>query len=178
MQDRTQEGAPETPVSGAETVGERIRRALEAAKWSPEQAASAIQASPSTVYRWMGGQSTPYAKNLKALASALGVRLDYLQVGKGPIWPDEPTPVRQEKEAEANGSEESEPNALEVLRERLRSRGIDPARAHLVITSPSGEPWLWGEMQIKLRLVGEPTVLQVGAADVLQGQMEMTAETN
>ena len=70
----------------AETIGQRIKLAREAAGMKQSDLAEKADTQWQQVSRWERGQSTPRAKAVKALCMALGVDPQWLLAGEGPMY--------------------------------------------------------------------------------------------
>lgn len=67
-------------------IGLRIRRAVEARNLSLKEAAKACDFSYSSLQNWVGGLREPRPEALIALGSQLGVSIDWLLTGEGPMF--------------------------------------------------------------------------------------------
>ena len=67
-------------------IGERIRRAIEARNLSLKEAAKACGFSYSSLQNWVGGLREPRPEALIALGAQLGVSIDWLLTGEGPMF--------------------------------------------------------------------------------------------
>ena len=70
----------------ADTVGQRIRRARKARNMSQMELAKRVGTVYQRVSGWERGEVAPGMASLKRLAEALGVSLDWLIAGKGPMF--------------------------------------------------------------------------------------------
>lgn len=78
-----------------QTIGERIRRALELRGMKQTALAEAVGTSPAAVTAWVSDRKPPKAENLRAVAEALGVDASWLQFGQG----EGPEPDPEEERA-------------------------------------------------------------------------------
>jgi transcriptional regulator with XRE-family HTH domain len=63
--------------------------------------ATRINAAESTVYRWINGESKPQPRALMAIRRELGVSIDWLKGGDGPVVIEEATERKQQEQATA-----------------------------------------------------------------------------
>lgn len=68
-----------------DTVGSRLRDARRRRGWSQQRLADEAGLGHATVERCERGEAMPRLKNLKAIAMALRVRLEWLLVGREPV---------------------------------------------------------------------------------------------
>ena len=62
----------------AKSIGERIRSALSNSGISQNELADKVGVAPATISRWMSGQRTPDANDIKKLCAAMKCSADYL----------------------------------------------------------------------------------------------------
>lgn len=67
-------------------IGDRIRIAAEAKGLSLRQLAEATAISYSSLQNWIGGHREPRIDALVAIGSQLGISLDWLLTGEGPMF--------------------------------------------------------------------------------------------
>ncbi len=65
-------------------VADRLRQLMAEKSLEAADLASRLHVDVSTVYRWIEGETTPYKKNLKAIADAYGYNAEWLRTGEGP----------------------------------------------------------------------------------------------
>jgi transcriptional regulator with XRE-family HTH domain len=68
---------------GGYVFQERFRELLTQRGYTAYQVAKQLGISPQTVKRWEKGESVPQGQKLEALATHLGVSIDYLMMGEG-----------------------------------------------------------------------------------------------
>lgn len=67
------------------SLGSRVREAVDQSGLSREAVAEKVEISPATLFRWMSDTSKPNRPALRRLADAIGVRVDWLETGHGPM---------------------------------------------------------------------------------------------
>lgn len=73
-------------------MGRRIRQARLAAGLSQQRVADRFGISRAAVAQWEAGDTNPGTAKLEGVADVLGVRIEWLAIGRGPIHTDEPDP--------------------------------------------------------------------------------------
>ncbi|MGO1078291.1 helix-turn-helix domain-containing protein [Inquilinus sp. CA228] len=70
----------------SQTVGDRLRTAMKAAKVTGEMLSEQIDLSLSGIRKWTSGQTDPGFSHMARAAEALDLSLDWLATGEGPMW--------------------------------------------------------------------------------------------
>lgn len=70
----------------ADNIATRLREAMIAADMKQSELGRQIGVRPSSVSFWLSGRNTPDTENLTKLATLLGVRLEWLGTGRGPMY--------------------------------------------------------------------------------------------
>ncbi|KAF0804905.1 XRE family transcriptional regulator [Alcanivorax xiamenensis] len=77
----------------------RLRKATAAAGWSERglgaQLARIAEATPKAASKWLNGEAIPRQEKMEVLAAALQVRAEWLQFGKGSMYPGSTMEIRE-----------------------------------------------------------------------------------
>src|SRR5882762_7239812 len=73
----------DTDEATRKLIGERIAKAREAAGLNPSELSREIGVSRAAVAQWEVGKTEPNARNLRKIASVVGVTLEWLGQGRG-----------------------------------------------------------------------------------------------
>jgi transcriptional regulator with XRE-family HTH domain len=86
-------------VSTVETMGMRLRAAREQRSLKQSELADMVGMRPHSLWRYEAGRAAPGTPRLLKLARALGVRLEWLVSGEGPMATSSPPPPVSGKDA-------------------------------------------------------------------------------
>ncbi|MCM2317966.1 MAG: helix-turn-helix domain-containing protein [Pseudomonas sp.] len=97
-------------------IGKRIRMAIDALGLTIRQASELTGISYSSLQNWIGEHREPRPDALITIGSRLGISIDWLLTGEGPMRREEATPAVAAEEPAAPGISPREAAMLELFR--------------------------------------------------------------